>query len=163
VPDLLCLGKGLGGGLPLSACLGTPEAMEGWARGRGEVVHTATFSGAPLACATALALLGEVRRLDLPALAARVGAAWLQELREALGGLPGVVEVRGAGLMVGIELTSGALAFEVGRKLLAEGYLTVGGGRDYEALTLTPPLLIAPELLCGFTGTLRRLLAEAPR
>jgi 4-aminobutyrate aminotransferase/(S)-3-amino-2-methylpropionate transaminase len=163
VPDLLCLGKGLGGGLPLSACLGTPEAMEGWARGRGEVVHTATFSGAPLACATALALLGELHRLDLPGLAARVGTAWMQELREALVGLPGVVEVRGAGLMVGVELASGALAFEIGRKLLAEGYLTVGGGRDYEALTLTPPLPIAPELLRGFTRTLHRLLAEAPR
>ena len=163
VPDLFCLGKGLGGGLPLSACVGTPAAMDGWARGRGDVVHTSTFSGSPLACATSLALLGELRLLDLPARADRVGRSWIENIHTLLDGLPGYVEARGVGMMVGIELASGALAFEVGRGLLADGYITLGGGRDYEALTLTPALTIHEELLEGFTEALRRRLAGAVR
>ncbi|MCU0655747.1 MAG: aminotransferase class III-fold pyridoxal phosphate-dependent enzyme [Polyangiaceae bacterium] len=163
VPDLLCLGKGLGGGLPLSACVGSAAAMEGWARGRGDVVHTATFSGSPLACATALALLREVRRSGLDARAASMGKFWIQNIHTNLAGVPGYVEARGVGMMVGIELSSGGLAFEVGRGLLADGYLTLGGGRDYEALTLTPALTIEAGLLEGFTRALRRRLEGAAR
>ncbi|MCS6900426.1 MAG: aspartate aminotransferase family protein [Myxococcales bacterium] len=161
--DLICLGKGLGGGLPLSACLGTPAAMHGWTRGRGDVVHTSTFSGSPLACATALTLLSELRRQDLSRRSAVVGAAWVEKLHTHLRGIPGYVEVRGAGLMVGVELTSAAVAFEVGRKLLTDGYITLGGGRDYEALTLTPPLTIEEHLLDSFTEALVLRLREAVR
>ena len=55
-PDIICLGKGLGGGIPISACLGRPEVMAAWSQ-PAEVVHTSTFAGAPLGCATALATL----------------------------------------------------------------------------------------------------------
>ena len=166
VPDLICLGKGLGGGLPLAACVGSPAAMAGWGQGSGDLVHTTTFSGAPLACATSLALLGQLRARDLPARAAAVGGRWVQKIHTTLQGLPGYVEARGCGLMVGLELASPALAFEVSRGLLADGYLVLGGGRNYEALTLTPALTIDEDLLDGFTAALaRRLssrLAEAP-
>lgn len=162
-PDLICLGKGLGGGLPLSACLGTPAAMHGWTLGRGDVVHTSTFSGSPLACATALALLSELQRQGLPQRSVSVGKSWVYKIHARLQGTPGYVETRGAGLMVGVELASGALAFEVGRKLLADGYITLGGGRDYEALTLTPALTIDEGLLDHFTETLALRLREATR
>jgi 4-aminobutyrate aminotransferase/(S)-3-amino-2-methylpropionate transaminase len=154
VPDLLCLGKGLGGGLPLAACVGTDEAMSGWRKGRGDLVHTATFHGAPLACAAALALLDALDARGLPERAAQVGDRWRAQIDEALRGHPAFVEVRGAGLMVGVELASTQLASAAGRALLEQGFLTLGGGRDYEALTLTPPLTIAEPLLAGFTRAL---------
>ncbi|HEY6236919.1 MAG TPA: aspartate aminotransferase family protein, partial [Candidatus Elarobacter sp.] len=59
VPDLLCVGKALGGGVPLSATIGTPRAMDAWPVSAGEALHTSTFLGNPLACAAALANLDE--------------------------------------------------------------------------------------------------------
>lgn len=159
--DLICLGKGLGGGLPISACVGTSAAMHGWKLGRGDVVHTSTFSGSPLACATALALLKELKGQNILQRSTTVGQAWIEKIHTRLQGLRGYVETRGAGMMVGVEMSSGALAFEVGRKLLEDGYITLGGGRDYEALTLTPALTIHEELLDGFTEALARRLQEA--
>jgi 4-aminobutyrate aminotransferase / (S)-3-amino-2-methylpropionate transaminase / 5-aminovalerate transaminase len=156
VPDLVCLGKGLGGGLPLSACVGRGEAMAAWAKGPGEVVHTATFHGAPLPCATALALLDELGAAGLVERSARVGAWLLGELgaRE----LRGVREVRGRGLMVGVELGGGAEALAVCRALLAEGYIVLSGGAGGETLTLTPPLIIEEARLAGFVDALERVL-----
>ncbi len=158
VPDLVCLGKGLGGGLPLSACVGRGEAMAGWARGPGEVVHTATFHGAPLACATAIALLDGLEAGGLVERSARVGAWWREAI--AARALPGVREVRGRGLMVGVELGGGAEALAACRALLAEGYLVLSGGAGGETLTLTPPLVIDQALLAGFVDALGRALGR---
>ncbi|MCU0685746.1 MAG: aminotransferase class III-fold pyridoxal phosphate-dependent enzyme [Polyangiaceae bacterium] len=158
VPDLVCLGKGLGGGLPLSACVGRGEALSGWARGPGEVVHTATFHGAPLACATALALLDALEAGGLVERSARVGARWSEAL--AARGLPGVRAVRGRGLMIGVELGRGAEALAACRALLAEGYIVLSGGTSGETLTLTPPLTIDEGLLAGFTDALERVLGQ---
>ena len=74
-PDLVCLGKGLGGGLPISALLGDSQVMSSWAR-EPEVVHTSTFAGAPLACACAIATLDVISREQLPDRAAEVGDRW---------------------------------------------------------------------------------------
>lgn len=159
-PDLICLGKGLGGGLPLAACVGSPQAMEGWARGGGDLVHTATFSGSPLACATALAMLDALAQQGLAARSREVGRRWVEKIHTSLAGLPGFVEARGRGLMVGVELASKGLAFEVSRGLLSDGYVVLGGGRDYEALTLTPALTVDEGLLDAFTGALARRLGR---
>ena len=56
-PDLVCVGKGLAGGLPISACLGTAHVMDAWGASRGEAIHTQTFLGHPLGCAAALACI----------------------------------------------------------------------------------------------------------
>jgi 4-aminobutyrate aminotransferase/(S)-3-amino-2-methylpropionate transaminase len=75
LPDLVCLGKGLGGGLPISACIGPDDVMQAWVRERGhEVVHTATFHGAPLACAAALATLDAIEAGGLASRANELGA-----------------------------------------------------------------------------------------
>jgi 4-aminobutyrate aminotransferase/(S)-3-amino-2-methylpropionate transaminase len=159
VPDLVLLGKGLGGGLPLSACVGRGEAMAAWGRGPDEIVHTATFHGAPLACATALALLDAVEAGGLVGRSARAGAAWREALAARVGGLAGVREVRGRGLMVGVELDGGARAAAACRALLGEGYVVLSGGARGETLTLTPPLVIDEALLDGFVDALARALA----
>lgn len=148
--DLICLGKGLGGGLPISACVGRREVMAAWSRD-AEVVHTSTFAGAPLACATAIATLDTLSREQLPERSQEVGASFLDRLQRA------GFAARGAGLMVGIELggRSGA-AVDVGRRLLGAGFLTSTGGGAREALVLTPPLTIAEPLLEAFADELER-------
>jgi 4-aminobutyrate aminotransferase/(S)-3-amino-2-methylpropionate transaminase len=169
VPDLVCLGKGLGGGLPLSACIGSGAVMAAWRRDE-EVVHTSTFAGAPLACATAIATLDALERQRLVERSAEVGARWSAALREALAGR---AEVRGVGLMVGVDVGArpgtavragqsvrrAATANETGQMLLERGYIVSSGGGAREVLVLTPPLNIAEDLLDGFVAALRQCLA----
>lgn len=77
VPDVICLGKALTGGFPLSACVGRAEVMDAaWPVSTGEAIHTSTFLGHPVGCAMALANLAEVRRLKLVERSARMGE-WL--------------------------------------------------------------------------------------
>jgi 4-aminobutyrate aminotransferase/(S)-3-amino-2-methylpropionate transaminase len=154
-PDVVCLGKGLGGGLPISACVGADEVMQAWRREPSqEVVHTATFFGAPLACATAIATLDALRGAKLDERSREVGDRMRRSLTEALASVPGAREVRGAGLMIGVELGSETRALAVQRSLLRAGYIVSLGGLASEVLVLTPPLTIAERLLEGFTSTL---------
>lgn len=148
IPDLICLGKGLGGGLPVSAVIGRRELMAAWSR-KEEVVHTSTFAGAPLACATALSTLDVLHREALPARAERVGT-WLREQLTAALAFAPEVEVRGAGLMLGVDFGSrpGA-AVGVVRGLLERGYIATTGGGKRETLVLTPALNIDEALLPG--------------
>jgi 4-aminobutyrate aminotransferase/(S)-3-amino-2-methylpropionate transaminase len=155
--DLICLGKGLGGGLPISAVVGSGEVMRAWERDE-EVVHTATFSGAPLACAAALATLDVLSREGLPARAAVVGERWRQALKEAL---PVDIAVRGVGLMIGIDLGAGrGAASRLAQSLLERGYLTSTGGGAREVLVLTPPLNIPEALLYDFVPQLVAALRD---
>lgn len=158
-PDVLCFGKGLGGGLPISACIAPAAIMAAWAKG-DEVVHTSTHSGLPLACAAAVATLDSLRFRQLVGRAHELGERAIPRLRAALSGAPGFVEVRGAGLMIGIELASGELGLRAVRGLLGRGYVVVGGGARGETLTLTPPLNIPEDLLLGVGSALRAVLEE---
>jgi 4-aminobutyrate aminotransferase/(S)-3-amino-2-methylpropionate transaminase len=163
LPDLICLGKGLGGGLPISACIGADEVMQSWKRDPAqEVVHTATFHGAPLACATAIATLDALRSEKLDARSQEVGGRWKESLARSLSAVPGAVEVRGSGLMLGIAVTRGTTALALQRALLEAGYLVTIGGQASDVLVMTPALTTAEPLLEGFTAALRSLL-EAPR
>jgi len=147
VPDVLCLGKALGGGLPISACVGRSSVMDAWGGHGGTRIHTGTHFGSPPACAAALATIEALLSRDLPARARVVGEQWRAQLRQACGD---AVIVRGAGLMVGIELADSAEALSVARELLGRGYIVLTGGATGSALTLSPPLTIAPALLDAF-------------
>ena len=159
-PDLICFGKGLGGGLPLSACVGSNDVMQAWAR-EGEVVHTSTHAGWPLANATAIATLDALRFKQLVTKAREMGARFLATLRGELAGAPGFVEARGAGMMIGVELADGDLGTSVARAMLLEGYIVLTGGVRGETLTFTPALTIDEDLLAPFARTLRKVL-DAP-
>jgi 4-aminobutyrate aminotransferase/(S)-3-amino-2-methylpropionate transaminase len=89
LPDLICLGKGLGGGLPMSAVIGSEIAMLSWRRDP-EVVHTSTFAGAPLAASAAIATLEVLGKERLPERSAELGARYLHALTRASSGQPGV-------------------------------------------------------------------------
>jgi len=156
--DLVCLGKGLGGGLPISACVGPEPVMQAWAR-HGDVIHTSTHAGAPLGCAAAIATLDALRTKRLDTRARELGGRWRDTLARDLADSKHVVEVRGVGLMIGIELDTEAHALAASRALLERGYLVLTGGVDGEVLTLTPALTIDEALLLGFGTVLRDVLA----
>lgn len=139
-PDLLCLGKALGGGFPLSACLGTAAAMDAWGASTGEAIHTQTFLGNPVGCAMALAVLDVYAAEDLAARAATEGARFAA----ALAALPGVSAVTGRGLMLGVHVKD---SLGVTRRLLDRGWIVLPCGERAEALGLTPPLTTSRAVL----------------
>jgi 4-aminobutyrate aminotransferase/(S)-3-amino-2-methylpropionate transaminase len=155
--DILCFGKGLGGGVPVSACVAAEDLMMSWAKGP-EVVHTSTHAGSPLACAAAMATMDSIRFRKLPARAREVGEAARAAFRKELEGVAGVVDVRGEGLMLGIELDGGDRALRAMRGMLSKGYIVITGGMRSESLTLTPPLTIAEERLTDAAIALRDVL-----
>lgn len=159
-PDLLCIGKALGGGLPVSACLGPLRVMRAWGEPDHEAIHTGTFHGHPLACAAALAVLDVIEDERLCDVARASG----EQLRGALVSLAQrhrcVRDVRGAGLLVGVELDTGSRCLKLVRALLERGYVTLSAASDGRVLSLTPPLGIAPERLAEFTRALDLALGE---
>ena len=136
VPDMVTLGKGLAGGLPMGAVA--------WRTELGQIesgVHGSTFGGNPLSCAAAIAALNALRALDAPARSAQLGAWLLGELRARH--LPAVREVRGLGLMVGVELRERVTPTL--QALQARGLLAVPAGKT--TLRLLPPLIVTQEQL----------------
>jgi 4-aminobutyrate aminotransferase/(S)-3-amino-2-methylpropionate transaminase len=156
--DLVCLGKALGGGLPVSACVGRGAVMAAWGAPASEALHTGTFFGNPLACATALAALDAIEEDGLCARAEEVGA-WLRALLEERVGARARA-MRGAGLMIGIEFGSGAEALGLVRALLERGYIVLPASADARVISLTPPLTIEPARLDGFVAALDAALRE---
>jgi len=100
VPDVMTLAKGLGNGVPIGACLAHGKAANVFKPGS----HGSTFSGNPLVCRVALAVIDELEKGKLAERAARLGQRLLAGLKEKLGHVPGVREIRGRGLMLAVEL-----------------------------------------------------------
>lgn len=155
--DLVCLGKGLGGGFPISACLGRTEVMAAWGDPGGEAIHTSTFLGNPLACVAALATLRALEHNDFAARVRDREAA----LRSALARIDGV-RVRGRGLLLGVELGAPARVLAAMRGLLERGYIVVPAGAPPSVLCLTPPSCLDDAQIAGFAGALDACLKEAP-
>ncbi len=139
VPDILCVGKALGGGMPISACIASPGVMDAWRHEGVEAIHTATFLGHPVNAAAALAALDVLVALDAP----RRALAIEQQVRERLGD----ERVRGRGAMLGVELGDAARAGRLAGRLLEAGYITLPCGVAGDVLGLTPPLVITDEQL----------------
>lgn len=100
MPDVMALAKGLGSGMPIGACLARGAAADVFKPGN----HGSTFGGNPLACAAALATLDAIESENLLENARVRGEAIRAGLRAALNGMHGVVDIRGEGMMIGIEL-----------------------------------------------------------
>ena len=152
--DLLCIGKALGGGLPISACLGKSEVMDAWAADGvgGEAIHTGTFYN-PLGCAAALATLEVLRDESLAERAFDVGARFRAALQR-------FGEVRGAGLMVGLVPNNNSNVLLLVRRLLERGFITLPAGMNAEVLQLVPPLNVPEPLLLAFIAALEEAMAQ---
>jgi len=148
-PDLLALAKGIAGGLPMGAVL-MGERIANINPG----VHGSTFGGNPLTCAAALATIAYILEQDLPGQAARKGAWALERLRRIPARL--IREVRGLGLMIGIELRQKVTPYL--KALMDEGVLALPAGTT--VLRLLPPLVITEEELAQACAAIERVLTR---
>jgi 4-aminobutyrate aminotransferase-like enzyme len=158
-PDLLCCGKALGGGVPIAAVLGRREIFRAW-EVKAEALHTSTFLGNPLACAAALAVLDILIEEDLPARAAALGQSLGERLRAWKDRYPEVVDVRGRGLLWGIELASREAARRLVDRALARGVLLLAGGPEGRVAQIVPPLNIATGQLTVALDRLEEILGD---
>jgi 4-aminobutyrate aminotransferase-like enzyme len=149
VPDLMTVGKGIGGGLPLAAILGRTELMTTW---EPDAVSS-TFLANALAAAAGCAAIDVLRDEELVERSARLGADALERLQDALDGNAVVGDVRGRGLFLGVEIGAEEpdpdLAARTQRSLRERGLLVGRGGRHGNVLVLAPPLVIEAEVLAG--------------
>lgn len=134
-PDILCTAKGLGGGFPIGTVAFGDRVQEHIFVG----VHGSTFGGNPLACAAGLAALTAYHEHDLIGHSARMGAYLLDALKDALRGIRVVREIRGLGLMIGIELRSRAAPI---LRTLLEDHRILLLNAGPRVLRLLPPLII---------------------
>jgi len=149
LPDILCLGKALGGGVPMGAVI--------WREALGTLpagIHGSTFGGNPLACAASRAVVRVMERDDLPGRAARLGEKLLADLHALRS--PLIREVRGRGLMVGVELRRRAT--QVLRALMERGVLAMPAGST--VVRLLPPLVIAEEQLDQVVEAMAQALSD---
>lgn len=154
-PDVITLAKGLAGGVPVGAVLATEEVASAIQPGD----HGTTFGGNPLAAAAALAVLRTIKRDNLEEQAARKGELLLSALRKELEGNQLVREIRGVGLMVGVDLTiQGA---ETVKRMAARGVLVNAASGN--VIRLVPPLIITDEDLITCARELGQVLKEQAR
>jgi 4-aminobutyrate aminotransferase len=140
-PDLLVSGKSLGGGLPLAAVTGRPELMD--------AVHPGglggTFGGNPVACAAAAVVLDTVAAPEFRARSARLGETLRARLDAMAAAIDGIVQVRGLGPMLAIELPDGARAAATLTAARTRGLLLLTCGLNGNVIRLLPPLTLSEE------------------
>ncbi|MEL7058505.1 MAG: aspartate aminotransferase family protein [Acidobacteriota bacterium] len=171
-PDLVCCGKALGGGYPIAAVLGRRTVLDAWAS-PGEALHTATFVAHPVACAAALAALEALTTPqaapagDDPQEAAtpieraqHLGRALAQRFERWVDRHAVVSDVRGRGMLWGIELLEARVAAELVDRCRARGVLLLAGGPEGRVAQLAPSLLITHAQLDFALRVLESVLAD---
>jgi 4-aminobutyrate aminotransferase len=163
VPDVVCVAKAIANGLPLSAIVASQDLMTRWGKG----AHGTTYGGNPVACAAGVAVLETIRDENLVENARARGAELLGGLRELMADHPGIGDVRGRGLMIGVEfvkdkasrMPDGATAEAVTARAVDAGLLLLNCGIQHQVIRWIPPLNVTvpevEEALGIFEGALR--------
>lgn len=161
VPDLLVLAKALGGGMPLGAFIGVPEVMACLSHDP-PLAHVTTFGGHPVCCAAGLAALTVSRRDDLPGRAQQLGESVREELRTLGHRHGGIQDVRGKGMLIGLELDTAERTQRFVQRAFEEGVIVGWTLHSNTVVRLAPPLVISEaELARGLTGLDTALAAAA--
>jgi 4-aminobutyrate aminotransferase len=155
-PDVVLFAKGIASGLPLGGIVASRALMERWPTG----THGSTFGGNPVACAAALATLDVLDDTDAYRRTAERGDRIVERLRSDLAGRSTVRDVRGIGLMVGVELADKAVTEAVCAACLDAGVIVLSCGPDENVLRLVPPLTIADDELDHGLSVLVACLSE---
>ncbi|MDQ3871663.1 MAG: aminotransferase class III-fold pyridoxal phosphate-dependent enzyme [Chloroflexota bacterium] len=159
VPDVVCLGKAIANGLPLAAIVTPRELQERWGLGS----HGSTFGGNPVACAAGVAVLETIRDEDLVANAAERGEELSAGLRAIAAEERRIGDVRGPGLMVGVELVQdpasrrpdGAAANQLIARCADEGLLLITCGAEHQVVRWIAPLDVSADEIQGALATFR--------
>jgi 4-aminobutyrate aminotransferase len=151
-PDIVVAGKGIASGLPLGAMIAREDLMR-WEAG----AHGSTYGGNPLACAAAIASMDLIER-ELTDNAAKVGHEMLQHLGAVADRLPVITEVRGLGLMIGVEFPDHDTADAVEKASFRRGVLALGAGD--RAVRISPPLVIRSDQAEAGLGVFEQACVE---
>lgn len=159
-PDIICVGKGMAGGFPISACIGQEDVINAWPDSTGEAIHTSTFLGNPVGCAAALAAINEMRKKKLADRAAKLGSFFENMLVKAFYNDLSVKDIRGKGLMYGVEFNDPQVTSYLVAELLKAGVIILGDGPTGAVLQFTPPLTVTQTELMFVVGKIRSLLLK---
>jgi 4-aminobutyrate aminotransferase-like enzyme len=165
MPDIICLGKALTGGFPLSAAVGRADVMDAaWPETQGEAIHTSTYLGHPVGCAMALAQIRELMGGNLPQKSLGTGKFLLKQLAKLKVKKGIKIHARGIGLMAGIELINAdgspatGMSLDIIKKMLHRGFILLPEGEAANVISLTPPLTITKAQLSRMLRELQKLL-----
>ena len=150
-PDILTLAKGLAGGVPVGAVLASKKASTGFAPGD----HGSTFGGNPLACAAGLAVINEIETKELLKNVTETGAFITEKLEKVAKSTKKISEVRGKGLLIGIELAFDSAA-DIKMKLFEKGFLVSAIGAN--VIRIAPPLILNKTQATKFVTALKNVL-----
>ncbi len=161
-PDIMTLAKALGGGvMPIGAFIAIPEIWES-VFSENPLMHTSTFGGNPLACTAALTAINVIRRDNLSDRSAKLGEMFIRELRAVQAKHPkALAEVRGMGLMIGVEFAHEDVGELVIGGLARRGVIAAYTLNNPKVIRFEPPLIIAEEELGRVAGIFDESIAEA--
>lgn len=166
-PDIICLGKALTGGFPMSACVGRAELMDAaWPRTTGEAIHTSTFLGHPVGCAMALAQIHEIESKDLVRKSGETGALLKSQLARLQFPSGFKVSMRGMGLMLGMHwrfldgTPASQTVWRLIKAMLKLGHILLPEGEDGSVLAFTPPLIATARQIRALADQLTRAIDE---
>ncbi len=158
--DLLCFGKAIGGGFPISACFGKEDVMNAWPESPGEALHTGTFFGHPFAAAVGRRTIEMILSENLAARAQELGEKTRGYLAERLAQVSDVECIRGQGLMTGIVLKTPGAGAKTMDDLRSQGLILLPSGSDARVISLTPALNIDETLWMKALDTLCSYLTK---
>jgi 4-aminobutyrate aminotransferase-like enzyme len=168
VPDLMCVGKAMSNGFPISACVGRPEVMAAWGESQGEAIHTSTFLGHPVGCAAAVRSIQLMREEGIHEVCAEKGGRLMQLLGDLQKKHSCIGDVRGRGLLIGVEFVKdhetkepdADLSWQVVLAALKRGYLLLGGGARRNVISISPPATITDDQMVALVAALDECLEE---
>jgi 4-aminobutyrate aminotransferase-like enzyme len=159
-PDVMTLGTAMSTGFPISACAMSTKLMKAWGASPGDAKHTSTYLGNPLGCAMVIETLSALKAMNAPARTARLGRHLKKRLDALRRDFPGLVkDVRGRGLMFGIEMRNPRHAGRIMKALLKRKIISLTSGSHAEVLGFTPPFVIRTSEIDRAVREVRRALA----
>jgi putrescine aminotransferase len=160
VPDILCLAKALGGGvMPIGAFMSTSKIWR--VLEPNPSIHNSTFGGNPLACTAASACIEVLLEEHLPARAAVMGNVFMRRLRELQSRFPQVIaDVRGRGLLIGLEFQSQEMREKIQVELFHNGVLVAGTMNANRTVRIEPPLIITEAQVNLMVDTLEKVIKQ---
>jgi putrescine aminotransferase len=159
-PDIIALGKALGGGvMPMGAFAATERVWSIFEE--NPYIHTSTFGGNPLACAACIAAIGQIRAMDIPRMAAERGAQLLDSCKGVAQKYPGVIiDVRGRGLLVGVEFDDSDVAGLIIAGLSQRNILAAYGLNNAKVLRFEPPAVITADEIATVVAALDEAVGQ---
>ncbi len=158
-PDMIAFGKALTSSFPLSACFGKPEIIDVWGESRGEARFTMTFSGNPFFSKIGLKNLEFIEKNNYKKKVKKIEKFFNDYLKPLKSKYDKIIkDIRGVGVLWGIELKPPVKAFDLVIKLLESGFITLPSGEKGETLEIIPPFIIEQETLKSFVKALEIIL-----